>query len=82
MKTVPKIIEALGGTGPITARLGFKYQSRVANWVHIGIPRKQWPEVLDFAAEKGIELSFDELRASEAELLGTSPPPVVDEEVD
>lgn len=74
MKTVPEIIEALGGTGPIATRLGFKYQSRVANWVHIGIPRQQWPEILDFAKAKKVTLSLEELRAAEAKLLGKTVP--------
>lgn len=76
MKTVSKIIEDLGGTGPVAARLGFKYQSRVSNWPHIGIPRAQWPEILDIAKEKGIDLTFEDLREAEAILLRASAAPV------
>ena len=74
MKTISELIKALGGTGPIATRLGFQYQSRVSNWTHIGIPRQHWPEILDFAVECKIKLTFDDLRAIEARWAATSGP--------
>jgi hypothetical protein len=70
--TVPKIIEGLGGSLAVARRLGFKYQSRVSNWPHIGIPRQQWPEILDMAAELKFKLTFEDLRAAEAVIMSSS----------
>lgn len=79
--TVPKIIEGLGGSAAVARRLGFKYQSRVSNWPHIGIPRQQWPEILDIAAERKFSLTFEDLRAAEALIMApeaASTPQVAD----
>lgn len=72
MKTAANIIEALGGSGPVMRRLGFQYQSRVSNWPHIGIPRQHWPDLLEFAAEIGVELTMDDLKAQEAAVVQPS----------
>jgi hypothetical protein len=74
MWTVSKIIQELGGSGEIAAKLGFQYQSRVANWPRIGIPRAQWPEILDLAKGKGLKLTFDDLRRAEKTLLHPDAP--------
>jgi len=66
METATAIIDALGGDAKLAADLGFQYRSRVANWRHNGIPRSVWPEVLDLAQARGIDLSWETLRAIEA----------------
>lgn len=66
MKTATDIIEALGGEVKVAESLGFKYRSRVANWRTIGIPRQQWPEIIDLAKTQGVDgITFDLLRQIE-----------------
>jgi hypothetical protein len=53
-----EVIAALGGTGRLSARLGFM-QSRVANWVNRGIPQNAWKAVARIAKEDGLRLRIN-----------------------
>ena len=65
MKTATDIIKALGGEVQLAKDLGFQYRSRVSNWRANGIPRQVWPEVVDLARAKNVDLTFEMLVEAE-----------------
>lgn len=65
------VIEALGGAGALTRKLGFNHASRIANWAITGIPRSAWPELLDLARHEGLPITMATLRGAEAETGGS-----------
>lgn len=57
------IIAALGGIGPVTARLG-RHRTRASTWRRTGIPIQYWLDIVEFAREQGIPgITMEVLRA-------------------
>jgi len=53
--TVDEIIDAVGGTGVVTAGLGLKYPSIVSSWrSRKSIPGDRWMSLAELARERGV----------------------------
>lgn len=63
MVTHARIIEQLGGRGPV-ADLLHRNRSTLSRWANHGIPPHAWPVILKLAHQRGITLDLEQLAAS------------------
>lgn len=53
--TAGEIIDALGGTGAVTAGLGIDNPSTVSSWRTRGIPAERWLDIAGLAQAAGVD---------------------------
>jgi hypothetical protein len=65
LRTVPDIIEALGGPTAITRALGFRHASTASEWKRQGsIPPRHWRGLIKMADDVGVTISAETLVAA------------------
>ncbi|MEO0870484.1 MAG: hypothetical protein AAFY19_00790 [Pseudomonadota bacterium] len=61
MNTVRDVFDALGGNGAIAERLSVPYPTATSWVTRNSIPAKHWPDIVEFADELGVAVSFKTL---------------------